>query len=605
MEPSTALPQGRAAKKNRAVFPDLLKAAAMCAVVLYHAGYQPYGYLGVDIFFAVSGYLTARGLIRRVFDGSFSYIGFLKKQLLRLWPLVLLASLVCLLAGFAAMLPDDYENLAESVVASNCFANNILACITTGDYWDVVNDYKPLMHLWYLGVLMQAFVLLPLFVLAAKKLAPKAAPARSCAAVFGAVALLSFALCCLPLFSEEARFYYVPFRLFELLLGALLACAADALTKAVWPGKCASAALCAAALLPLGFLLLYTPRLMPPFARLVCVCVLSVLSLALSLRAGDAFDRPVLKAVSVVGQCTMSIFIWHQILLAFYRYCVKATLSPSALLVYLALLALLSALSWRFVEKPLQRLSAHRSGERLVLGGCAALFALTTAAALVLFFRAGVARDIPELDIRAKDAHRHMHAEYCDRIYDYDRDFSSDGRVRVLVIGNSFGRDWANVLLESALSEQIELSYCFSDSRTDPLSAPERLDEADRIFYAFSGGDDALPDYLLPYYAAGKVFFIGNKTFGDNNGQIYVRRRSSTYFDSTVPLPEGYRRQNELLKARYGEHFVDMIGAVLRPDGSVSVFSDEHKFISQDCRHLTRAGARYYARLLDLERLMP
>ena len=60
------------------------------------------------------------------------------------------------------MLPDDFENLAESVVASSFFGNNVLACITTKNYWDVVNLYKPLMHLWYIGLLMQAYIVLPL-----------------------------------------------------------------------------------------------------------------------------------------------------------------------------------------------------------------------------------------------------------------------------------------------------------------------------------------------------------------------------------------------------------------------------------------------------------
>ena len=603
MEPSSALP-GRPAARERAVFPDLLKAAAMCAVVLYHAGFQPYGYLGVDLFLTVSGFLTARGLLHRLGGGSFSYPAFLKKQLLRLWPLVLLGGAVCLLAGYFTMLPDDYENLAESVVASNCFANNILACITTGDYWDVVNDYKPLMHLWYLGVLMQAFVLLPLPVLAAKKLSPRAPVRRAAAAGFLAAALLSLALCFLP-FSAEARFYYVPFRLFELLLGGLVACGEEFFRERMPLGQRAAAAMCVLSFALCAFLFLCPARLLPPFGRLLGVCALTALSLALSLRAGDAFDAPALKAVSVVGRCTMSIFLWHQILLAFYRYTVSARLSPGALCVYLAVLAAVSAASWRFLERPLLRLAAEKRGERRLLIGCAALFALTTAASLMLFFRAGVARDIPELDVRAADAHRHMHAEYCDRIYDYDRDFSGDGRVRVLVIGNSFGRDWANVLLESTLRDRIELSYCFSDANTDPLSAPARLNEADRIFYAFSGGDYELPDYLLPYYEAGRVWFVGNKSFGDNNGQIYARRFRPDYYDSSVPLPEGYRRQNELLRERYAGHFVDMIGAVLRPDGTVPVFSDQHKFISQDCRHLTRGGAQYYASLLDLDRLMP
>lgn len=600
MEQTVSQPLQARSEKSRAVFLDLLKAAAMVAVVLYHAGFQPYGYLGVDIFFVVSGFLTVRGLLERIGQGRFSYLTYCKRQLLRLWPLVLLGSLLCLLAGYFTMLPDDYENLAESVVAANCFAGNILSCITTGNYWDVVNEYKPLMHMWYLGVLMQTLVLLPLVPLAVQRLAPRSGLRRASAALFALAAAVSFILCLLPLFPEEARFYYMPFRLFEFMLGALVACAAPAILAAKRPGRSAAALLCALLWALLAGLMLYTPRLMDPFARLVCVCVLTALAVALSLRAEGAFSAPLLKGISFIGKCTLSIFVWHQILLAFYRYSIRSSLSAAGLLVFLTLLAAVSCFSWCGVEQPLRRLCSTRRGERLCLLGCAALFCLTTGLGLLLYFHAGVARDIPELDVSVQDAHRHMHAEYCDRIYDYDRDFTGTKSVRVLVIGNSFGRDWANVLFESEWAERIELSYCFSDSNTEPPSAPERPAQADVIFYAFSGGDYELPDYLAGAYAEGRVYFVGNKTFGDNNGQIYARRFRDDYFDTRIRVPEGYLRQNELLKELYGVQFVDMIGTLAAPDGTVPVFTDTQKFISADCRHLTRAGAQYYASLLDL-----
>ena len=141
------------------MFFDLIKAVAILAVVLYHFGLMQYGYLGVDIFFVVAGYLTGKSIQRSREKGKPGYFGFLIKRLIRLLPLVLIASIVCLLIGCFLMLPDDYENLAESVVATNFFSNNILQCITTKNYWDVVNNYKPLMHTWYLGVLFEAYIL--------------------------------------------------------------------------------------------------------------------------------------------------------------------------------------------------------------------------------------------------------------------------------------------------------------------------------------------------------------------------------------------------------------------------------------------------------------
>ena len=137
---------------------DVLKGIAIIAVVLYHfgGGYLAYGYLGVDIFLVISGYFMMKSIMKSMDEKRFSYWNFLFGRIARLWPLVLIMGAVALAIGCFTMLPDDLENLSQSVIASNVFANNILACITTRNYWDIVNTYKPLMHTWYLGVLMQA-----------------------------------------------------------------------------------------------------------------------------------------------------------------------------------------------------------------------------------------------------------------------------------------------------------------------------------------------------------------------------------------------------------------------------------------------------------------
>ena len=88
----------------------------------------------------------------------FRYWRFLVGRVARLWPLVLIMAALALGVGVFVMLPDDLENLSESVIASNVFANNVLSCITTKNYWDIANVFKPLMHTWYIGVLMQAYV---------------------------------------------------------------------------------------------------------------------------------------------------------------------------------------------------------------------------------------------------------------------------------------------------------------------------------------------------------------------------------------------------------------------------------------------------------------
>jgi peptidoglycan/LPS O-acetylase OafA/YrhL len=157
-------------KNGRNLNIDVLKGLAIIAVVLYHLGWLTYGYLGVDIFFVVNGYFITNSLVKDFEMNNFNYFKFLSKRIIRLAPLVLIAGFVVLVISYFTKLPDDLENVGETVVASNLFINNILACITTHNYWDIANPYQPMMHTWYLGILMQCYLILPLILLLASKL---------------------------------------------------------------------------------------------------------------------------------------------------------------------------------------------------------------------------------------------------------------------------------------------------------------------------------------------------------------------------------------------------------------------------------------------------
>lgn len=90
------------------------------------------------------------------------------------------------------------------------------------------------------------------------------------------------------------------------------------------------------------------------------------------------------------------------------------------------------------------------------------------------------------------------------------------------------------------------------------------------------------------------------KNFGESNGIIYSHRNEAGYLHQSIELDRTYIERNETEKMKYAGHFIDMIGAVQLEDGTIPVFTPEGKFISQDCTHLTKAGAQYYARILDL-----
>ena len=147
---------------------DFLKGIAIIAVVLYHVGVLPYGFLGVEIFLVISGYLLIPKLVNQLSEGNFNYFSCLFKHLYRIWPIMLAASIISLIIGYFVMIPESYENLSERAVASNLFANNILGAITTKNYWDSANEYKPLMQMWYLGIIAQFYIIFPLLLLILK-----------------------------------------------------------------------------------------------------------------------------------------------------------------------------------------------------------------------------------------------------------------------------------------------------------------------------------------------------------------------------------------------------------------------------------------------------
>ena len=192
---------------------DLLKGLAIMAVVLYHAGWCKSGYLGVDVFFVLNGYLVVPKVMQEISDGRFKYLLFLEKKVYRLLPLVLIICGLSLVIGYWGMLPGDYRYLSKEVMAVSVFMNNILQAFTTQNYWAAIY-HKVLMHTWFLGVLMQFYILFPLLMMLLKRRMPT---------WLLVLTLLSLLLYLLPIDSFGNKYYLLPYRFFELTVGGMVA----------------------------------------------------------------------------------------------------------------------------------------------------------------------------------------------------------------------------------------------------------------------------------------------------------------------------------------------------------------------------------------------
>ena len=143
-----------------------LRALAVLPVILFHAGFDWFsgGFIGVDVFFVISGYLITTILIKDIEDNGISTIAIYERRVRRILPALFFVMLVCIPFAWMWMLPDALENFGQSLVSTSLFSNNLLLMVTSG-YWDLASEYKPLMHTWSLAVEEQFYIIFPIFLI--------------------------------------------------------------------------------------------------------------------------------------------------------------------------------------------------------------------------------------------------------------------------------------------------------------------------------------------------------------------------------------------------------------------------------------------------------
>ncbi len=142
---------------------DGLRAIAVVCVIAYHffPGYMAGGFVGVDIFFVISGYLITNVILGSVSRGSFSFLDFYFRRIKRIFPALLLVMLSCFIFGWFGFLPHEYAELGKHIAAGSVFVSHLVLWQEAG-YFDTPSDLKPLLHLWSLGIEEQFYIIWPL-----------------------------------------------------------------------------------------------------------------------------------------------------------------------------------------------------------------------------------------------------------------------------------------------------------------------------------------------------------------------------------------------------------------------------------------------------------
>ena len=564
---------------------DLLKGIAIIAVVFYHLGLFKYGYLGVEVFFVISGFLTTKSILNSYDQNAdFGYFAFIFKRFVRLFPLVLILCTISFAVAYFIQLPDNFKNTCETTIGTLTFTNNYVQYITSGNYWDTSNDFKPLMHTWYLGVLMQFYLLYPLAVKLLCKVRIGMDKSLSLTILVGGA--MSFVLYLLGNNSDAAKFFLFPCRYWEFALGSYVAIAGNGAPKA--PKICVCTALTCV-------LLCFNIDVPSNAYRLIFTTIVTaVIISSLCLENSCRYLR--IPAISLLGKASFSIYVWHQFVFAYYRYVFNANFDIVSCCLVLVVSLVISLISYFVFEQKFTQWMTAKKVRVLSVVGLDSMIAVALIGICLLFYKHnGIVRDIPELGINKKDTSFQCQ-DYNSRNNAFDTDFQSNGKRNILVLGDSFARDWINVLRESGALQ----SYNVSVHSHDDSLALSRAKQADIIFIANNGSFNF--NRAMPEIANHQYFRIGHKGFGKCNGNVYSRLLFGVAgYDQTFQYDDSL---NEEERKMFGNHFIDVMATIKLPNGRYPYFTPSHRFFSHDGIHLTQAGAKRFAKLLDIKRFL-
>ncbi|WP_315781447.1 MULTISPECIES: acyltransferase family protein [unclassified Bradyrhizobium] len=506
----------RATSRLRGYRPDIdgLRAVAVLSVVGYHAfpAAFPSGFVGVDVFFVISGFLITSIILDEVARDRFSFVTFYARRVRRLFPALLLVTAVCLVAGWLVLWPEDFRRLGKHALAGAAFLTNF-ALWREANYFDVASDTKVLLHLWSLAIEEQFYLIWPALIAIAWRMR------LNLFMVFAAIFAASLAYGIkITATNQVAAFFSPASRFWELAAGALLAQASFA-----WPSRFARPENPSVGRPRTG------PFSADAFARQAAGALGLVLVLAavflISVR--DAFPgwwalMPVAGAGLIIfggpegwvnrrllstrlmvfiGTISYPLYLWHWPLLAFAKDILHHETSAAVRGALVAGAVGLAWLTYQFVERPIRM---ERRERRVAPPLCAAMLAIAACGAIILV-RDGFPQRFPD--------EKSVYAQFFDRgsqrtidearlinqlpcnFYSFDSPtptraprpvdpvcYTRHTPRSVLILGDSNGADLYHGL-KQVLPESVSLLLLYSSGcRVQPFS--EELIESDHCHKA-------------------------------------------------------------------------------------------------------------------------
>lgn len=580
---------------------DGLRGIAVISVILFHAFPEqfPNGFLGVDIFFVISGFAITLSCIKRYQKGLFTIQGFFGRRIIRIYPPLFVCVFLSSIFALFLFQPEHLENFFQSSFAALIGANNILLYLT-GGYWTLDNHFKPLFHTWSLGIEEQFYFIYPLiftiFISSVKHLKLNELKIK-----LSLVLLLlfstSFFLSVFWYYTEFPGNYLLPFsRVWEFILGVTAAlCIIDQNNpcKQVFSNVSFIVLLIfLSGLIPINATFAPSPLMLLPLAATACICMSKV----------GKFPRFILENSFIVylGLASYSIYLYHQPILAFGRVISEYELSGKYYVFLITLSVFAGIASYELIEKRFTYFYAkvHKKIAYLVIvisGISFALFSLYAS-------RQGGWYELrfPHLLINGKPQEGIQGgSDYVDRsrkLYGY---IPFQGtKTKVAVVGNSQARDFVNIISESGYSSLFEISY-LEDVKENLKQSSEILQDADIIISIVDKYE--LERLTGIKYDSSFLFLRPRPRLGYNVTPImFIRddkeRRSKFFTLNNKSLKLSTSKKIILKTQNYA--WLNLTAYLVTQNGQVPYTDIHGDLISFDTIHLTKSGAQLLAKKL-------
>ncbi|MFX6113789.1 acyltransferase [Acinetobacter baumannii] len=572
---------------------DGLRTLAVLPVIFFHAGLGIFsgGFVGVDIFFVISGYLITTIILEELKNDKFSIITFYDRRARRILPALFAVMLFCLICGYFTMMPDEYKNLGQSLVATSFFSNNVLLALTTG-YWDLVSEFKPLLHTWSLGVEEQYYIIIPLLLLLAWKF-------------FKNKILLMFSLIFISSFvfanwfvnvSPNVAFYILPTRAWEIALGGIVAVLLN--RNLIKNENFATNNI----LSLLGLILIcisifaFDSSVLSPSYYLLIPTIGTSLIIIFSTEKTIAYRILSIKPIVFIGLLSYSLYLWHQPIFAFLRIYSIEEPNTSTFLYSIILIFAISYLSLKYIEAPFRNKNIISRKFIFTFAFIGSLFFVSSG--LYLNKNYGIPSRAFDSSLKIEDLDKRI---YNEKVYTFKKpEFSDDSRQKLLIVGNSFGRDFTNITLETFDTKNVEIIYTpdlneciypYQNSENEKLYS-----KADIIVFAKNEefSEECVKSNLkFTSDTSKKLYYIGIKDFGHNLNWL-IRIPKNELANQYNPISDKFIQIDaKMSKMIPSENYISLLDSTVI-DNKIPITDDQGRMLSTDRAHLTKYGAMYF-----------